>query len=96
MCQLWRRPPTQRMPKQRENQPKCGNCKGPHVANYKGCPAYRNRYEGVEGGPPQDDGPGLIFQCGPWPNGTQKACMSFIVHNDRGPLLNTAGGLGAL
>ena len=28
----------------RENkQPKCANCKGPHVANYKGCPAYKKR-----------------------------------------------------
>ena len=68
-------------------------------------------YEGVEGGPPQDDGPGLIFHCGqrpiftmvegPWPNTTQKAYVSFNVHNDQRSLcsdrrsfLNTAGGLG--
>ena len=51
---------------------------------------------GWKGGSPQDDGPGLIFECGPWPNATQKACMSFNVHNDGGSLLNTAGGLGVL
>ena len=28
------------MPKQRKKQPTCANCKGSHVANYKGCPAY--------------------------------------------------------
>ena len=27
----------------REKQPKCANCKGPHVANYKGCPAYKKK-----------------------------------------------------
>ena len=43
MCYLWRRPLTQRMPKQRKKQPKCANCKGPHVANYKGCPAYKRQ-----------------------------------------------------
>ena len=26
-----------------EKQPKCVNCKGPHVANYKGCPAYKKQ-----------------------------------------------------
>ena len=24
-----------------KKQPKCANCKGPHVASYKGCPAYK-------------------------------------------------------
>ena len=24
-------------------QPKCANRKGPHVANYKGCPAYKKQ-----------------------------------------------------
>ena len=44
MCYLWRRPLTPRMPKQRKKeQPKCANCKGPHVANYKGCPAYKKQ-----------------------------------------------------
>ena len=23
--------------------PKCANCRGPHVANYRGCPAYKNQ-----------------------------------------------------
>ena len=43
--------------------------------------------EGVEGGPPQDDGPGLIFHCGrrpiftmvegPWPNKLKRpVCLS--------------------
>ena len=60
----------------------------------------------MEGGPPQDDGPGLISIVvegpiftmveGPWPNTTQKARVSFNVHNDRRSFLNTAGGLGAL
>ena len=31
------------MPKQRKKQPKCANCKGPRVANYKGCPAYKKQ-----------------------------------------------------
>ena len=26
-----------------KQQPKCANCKGPHVANYKGCPAYKKQ-----------------------------------------------------
>ena len=26
-----------------KKQPKCANCKGPHVANYKGCPAYKKQ-----------------------------------------------------
>ena len=43
MCCLWRRPLTQRMPKHRKKQPKCANCKGPHVANYKGCQAYKKQ-----------------------------------------------------
>ena len=27
----------------REKQPKCANCKGPHVSSYKGCPAYKKQ-----------------------------------------------------
>ena len=56
-------------------------------------PLKTRNLEGVEGGPLQDDGPGLIFHCGrrpiftmvegPWPNTTQKARVSFNVHNDR-------------
>ena len=30
-------------PKREKQQPKCANCKGPHVANYKGCPAYKKQ-----------------------------------------------------
>ena len=26
-----------------KKQPKCANCKGPHVANYKECPAYKKQ-----------------------------------------------------
>ena len=26
-----------------KKQPKCTNCKGPHVASYKGCPAYKKQ-----------------------------------------------------
>ena len=26
-----------------KKQPKCADCKGPHFANYKECPAYKNR-----------------------------------------------------
>ena len=26
-----------------KTQPKCGNCKGPHVVSYKGCPYYRSQ-----------------------------------------------------
>ena len=28
-------------PNREIKQPKCANCKGPHVANYQGCPAYK-------------------------------------------------------
>ena len=28
-------------PNKETKQAKCGNCKGPHVASYKGCPAYK-------------------------------------------------------
>ena len=28
-------------PNREKKQPKCANCKGPHVASYKGCPAYK-------------------------------------------------------
>ena len=28
-------------PSRGKKQPKCANCKGPHVAIYKGCPAYK-------------------------------------------------------
>ena len=26
-----------------KTKPKCGNCKGPHVVSYKGCPHYKNQ-----------------------------------------------------
>ena len=31
------------MPKQRKKQLQCANCKGPHVASYKGCPTYKKQ-----------------------------------------------------
>ena len=30
-------------PNKEKKQPKCANCRGPHVANYKGCPAYKKQ-----------------------------------------------------
>ena len=33
-------------PNKETKQAKCANCKGPHVASYKGCPAYKNRHLG--------------------------------------------------
>ena len=30
-------------PNKEKKQPKCANCKGPHVASYKGCPAYKKQ-----------------------------------------------------
>ena len=30
-------------PKKEERTPKCANCRGPHVANYRGCPAYKDQ-----------------------------------------------------
>ena len=30
-------------PNKEEKQPKCANCKGPHVASYKGCPTYKKQ-----------------------------------------------------
>ena len=30
-------------PNREKKQPKCDNCKGPHVADYKGCPAYKKQ-----------------------------------------------------
>ena len=32
-----------RCPNREKKQPKCANCKGPHVASYKGCPAYKKQ-----------------------------------------------------
>ena len=29
-------------PNKEKRNPKCANCRGPHVANYKGCPAYKD------------------------------------------------------
>ena len=31
-------------PNKEKKQLECTNCKGPHVASYKGCPAYKNRH----------------------------------------------------
>ena len=31
------------MPEQRVRKPICANCKGPHVASYKGCPEYKKQ-----------------------------------------------------
>ena len=28
-------------PNKEKRKPKCANCRGPHVANYRGCPAYK-------------------------------------------------------
>ena len=30
-------------PNKEKRNPKCENCRGPHVANYKGCPAYKDQ-----------------------------------------------------
>ena len=30
-------------PNRNKNTPKCANCRGPHVANYRGCPAYKDQ-----------------------------------------------------
>ena len=30
-------------PNGEKQQPKCANCKGPQVANHKGCPAYKKK-----------------------------------------------------
>ena len=30
-------------PDEETNKPKCANCKGPHVASYKGCPEYKKQ-----------------------------------------------------
>ena len=29
-------------PNKEKRNPKCANCRGPHVANYRGCPAYKD------------------------------------------------------
>ena len=31
-------------PNREAKKPKCANCKGPHVASYKGCPEYKKRH----------------------------------------------------
>ena len=31
-------------PNREKKQPKCANCKGPHVASYKGCTAYKKKH----------------------------------------------------
>ena len=33
-------------PNREARKPKCANCKGPHVASYKGCPEYKNKHSG--------------------------------------------------
>ena len=30
-------------PNKEKRSPRCANCRGPHVANYKGCPAYKEQ-----------------------------------------------------
>ena len=30
-------------PNRHKKNPKCANCRGPHVANYRGCPAYKDQ-----------------------------------------------------
>ena len=30
-------------PNKEKRNPKCANCEGPHVANYKGCPEYKDQ-----------------------------------------------------
>ena len=30
-------------PNRGKGSPKCANCRGPHVANYRGCPAYQDQ-----------------------------------------------------
>ena len=30
-------------PNREKKQPKCANCKGPHVASHQGCPAYKKQ-----------------------------------------------------
>ena len=30
-------------PNKEKRKPKCANCRGPHVANHKGCPAYKDQ-----------------------------------------------------
>ena len=30
-------------PNRNKKNPKCANCRGPHVANYRGCPAYKDQ-----------------------------------------------------
>ena len=30
-------------PNKEKRKAKCANCRGPHVANYKGCPAYKDQ-----------------------------------------------------
>ena len=34
---------TQNCPNKEKRNPKCANCRGPHVANYKGCATYKNQ-----------------------------------------------------
>ena len=33
----------QNCPNKEKRSPKCANCRGPQVANYKGCPAYKDQ-----------------------------------------------------
>ena len=32
-----------RCPNEEARKPKCANCKGPHIASYKGCPEYKKK-----------------------------------------------------
>ena len=40
-------------PNRETKQAKCANCKGPHVASYKGCPAYKKQAFRQRGGQPK-------------------------------------------
>ena len=35
--------PTKNAQIEKQKKPKCANCKGPHVASYKGCPEYKKQ-----------------------------------------------------
>ena len=35
--------PHKNCPNKDKKNPKCANCRGPHVTNYRGCPAYKDQ-----------------------------------------------------
>ena len=43
MCCVWKNSFSQKLSNKGKRNPKCANCRGPYVANYRSCPAYKDQ-----------------------------------------------------